>query len=66
MADTDLKVLGICGSLRKKSFNMAALRHAVKTAGGIWRPRHRLWELTREAVRVLGLEGRMVEPSREA
>lgn len=26
MADTDLKVLGVCGSLRKKSFNMAALR----------------------------------------
>jgi hypothetical protein len=47
-------------------YHEAALRHAVKTAGGIWRPRHRLWELTREAVRVLGLEGRMVEPSREA
>jgi chromate reductase len=28
MADSDLKVLGICGSLRKKSFNMAALRAA--------------------------------------
>jgi chromate reductase len=28
MADTDLKVLGICGSLRRKSFNMAALRAA--------------------------------------
>jgi chromate reductase len=28
MADTELKVLGICGSLRKKSFNMAALRAA--------------------------------------
>jgi chromate reductase len=28
MADTDLKVLGICGSLRKKSLNMAALRAA--------------------------------------
>jgi chromate reductase len=28
MADPDLKVLGICGSLRKKSFNMAALRAA--------------------------------------
>jgi chromate reductase len=26
MADTNLKVLGICGSLRKASFNMAALR----------------------------------------
>ena len=28
MSDSDLKVLGICGSLRKKSFNMAALRAA--------------------------------------
>jgi chromate reductase len=26
MADSDLKVLGVCGSLRKASFNMAALR----------------------------------------
>jgi len=34
MADTDLKVLGICGSLRKKSFNMAALR----TAGDLLPP----------------------------
>jgi hypothetical protein len=38
-----------------------ALRHAVKTAGGIWRPRQRLWELSWEAVRVLGLEGRVVD-----
>jgi chromate reductase len=28
MTQTDLRVLGICGSLRKKSFNMAALRAA--------------------------------------
>ncbi|MBM3975299.1 MAG: NAD(P)H-dependent oxidoreductase [Planctomycetes bacterium] len=28
MADPQLKVLGVCGSLRKKSFNMAALRAA--------------------------------------
>jgi chromate reductase len=34
MADTDLKVLGICGSLRKKSFNMSALR----TAGTLMPP----------------------------
>jgi hypothetical protein len=46
-------------------FREAALRHAVKAAGGIWRPRHRLWELTWEAARVLGLEDRVVEPSRE-
>jgi hypothetical protein len=41
-----------------------ALRHAVKTAGGIWRPRQRLWELRWEAVRVLGLEGRVVDDGR--
>jgi chromate reductase len=28
MAEPDLNVLGVCGSLRKKSFNMAALRAA--------------------------------------
>ena len=38
------------------------LRNAVKTAGGIWRPRQRLWELSWEAVRVLGLEPRVVDP----
>ncbi|MGH8680554.1 MAG: hypothetical protein ACREVP_03495 [Burkholderiales bacterium] len=47
-------------------YHEEALRHAVKTAGGIWRPRHRLWELSWEAVRVLGLERRVVDPSRAA
>jgi chromate reductase, NAD(P)H dehydrogenase (quinone) len=28
MSDSEIKVLGICGSLRKKSFNMAGLRAA--------------------------------------
>ena len=32
MADTELNVLGICGSLRKKSYNAAALRAAVELA----------------------------------
>jgi hypothetical protein len=40
------------------------LRTAVRTAGGIWRPRQRLWELSWEAVRVLGFEGRVVDPTR--
>jgi hypothetical protein len=40
------------------------LRNAVKTAGGIWRPRQRLWELSWEAVRILGLEPRVVDPGR--
>ncbi len=39
----------------------SAIRHAVKTAGGIWRPRHKLWEVSWEAVRVLGLESRVVD-----
>jgi hypothetical protein len=33
----------------------------VKRAGGIWRPRQRLWELSWDAVRTLGLHGRIVE-----
>ena len=37
------------------------LRAAVKRAGGIWRPRQRLWELSCDAVRTLGLHGRVVE-----
>ena len=39
----------------------SGLRAAVKRAGGIWRPRQRLWELSRDAVRTLGLHGRVVE-----
>jgi hypothetical protein len=39
------------------------LRAAVKRAGGIWRPRQRLWELSWDAVRTLGLQGRVVEES---
>ena len=30
-------------------------------AGGIWRPRQRLWELSWDAVRTLGLHGPVVE-----
>jgi hypothetical protein len=39
------------------------LRAAVKRARGIWRPRQRLWELSWDAVRTLGLQGRVVEES---
>ena len=42
------------------------LRAAVKRAGGIWRPRQRLWELSWEAVRTLGLHGRVVEEPSKA
>jgi hypothetical protein len=46
------------------SYHEHALRHAVKAAGGIWRSRQRLWELSWEAVRVLALESRIVDPPR--
>ena len=36
------------------------LREAVRAAGGIWRPRQKLWELRYEAVVALGLEERVV------
>ena len=36
------------------------LRDKVKAAGGIWRPRHKLWELPYEGVVALGLESRVV------
>lgn len=45
-------------------YDERTLRQAVKTAGGIWRPRHRLWELSWDAVRVLGLESRVVSSNR--
>src|SRR5258706_1208882 len=37
------------------------LRASVRRAGGIWRPRQRLWELSWDAVRTLGLHDRVVE-----
>ncbi|AGA91295.1 hypothetical protein Thimo_2571 [Thioflavicoccus mobilis 8321] len=36
------------------------LRRQVKEAGGIWRPRHKLWELQYDDVVALGLESRVV------
>jgi hypothetical protein len=38
----------------------AELRNRVKEVGGIWRPRHKLWELSYENVVALGLESRVV------
>ncbi|MBL0140759.1 MAG: hypothetical protein IPP91_01500 [Betaproteobacteria bacterium] len=37
------------------------LRGRIKAAGGIWRSRHRLWEIDWKTVRELGLEERVVE-----
>ena len=36
------------------------LRIAVKKAGGIWRPRQKLWEISWDAVRALGIGNRVV------
>jgi len=38
------------------------LRAKVKNAGGIWRPRHKLWEMRYDEVVALGLEHRLVRP----
>ena len=37
------------------------LRARIKSAGGIWRPAQRLWEIDWKTVRELGLQGRVVE-----
>ncbi len=37
------------------------IREKVKHAGGIWRPRQKLWELSYREITVLGLENRIVE-----
>lgn len=36
------------------------LRIAVKKAGGIWRPRQKLWEISWDVVHVLGIGHRVV------
>ena len=41
------------------------VRDKVKAAGGIWRPRQKLWEMSYEDVVALGLESRVV-PSEAA
>ena len=42
------------------------LRSRVKDAGGIWRPRQKLWELHRDVVLALGLEERVVDPGEKS
>ena len=42
------------------AFSETALRERVKAAGGIWRPRDRLWEVDWKTVRDLGLQARVV------
>jgi len=42
------------------AWDEADLRSAVKKAGGIWRPRQKLWEMPWNAVRILGIGHRVV------
>ncbi|MBI2313997.1 MAG: hypothetical protein HYU77_15980 [Betaproteobacteria bacterium] len=41
-------------------YGEAELREKVKQAGGIWRPKQKLWELRYDQARALGLAGRIV------
>jgi hypothetical protein len=41
------------------AYHEATLRQAVKLAGAIWRPRQQLWEMPRQAAKILGLEDRI-------
>ena len=41
-------------------WNETDLRAAVKKTGAIWRPRQKLWEMSWDAVRVLGIQHRVV------
>lgn len=42
------------------AYSEAALRERIKAAGGIWRPRHKLWEVDWKTVVELGLQPRVV------
>jgi len=42
------------------AWNESELRSAVKQAGGIWRPRQKLWEMSWQAVRTLGIGHRVI------
>ncbi len=41
-------------------YSETALRERIKAAGGIWRHRHKLWEVDWKTVRDLGLQARVV------
>lgn len=48
------------------AYGESELRERVKRVGGIWRPRHKLWELDWQTVRNMGLEDRVVIESGES
>ncbi len=46
------------------AYSDADVRQRIKTAGGIWRARQRLWEVDWKTVRELGLQSRVVAQDR--
>jgi hypothetical protein len=36
------------------------LRHAAKKSGAVWRPAQKTWDMSRQAVRALGIQHRVV------
>ena len=46
------------------AYREGELRARIKAAGGVWRPRHRLWEIDWKTVRELGIEDRVIDPGR--
>jgi hypothetical protein len=47
------------------AYSESELRERIKRVGGIWRPRHRLWELDWKTVCAFGLQDRVVDEPRE-
>jgi hypothetical protein len=57
LARSDHQILAI-----RVDYRETELRDKIKAAGGIWRPRQKLWELRYSEVVALGLESRVVAP----
>jgi hypothetical protein len=47
-------------------WNETLLRQRIKAAGGVWRPREKLWQVTSEIVRTLRLRDRLVRQPQRA
>jgi hypothetical protein len=47
------------------AYSESSLRAQIKSAGAIWRPRHRLWEVDWKTVVALGLQSRVVSDGRD-
>ena len=47
------------------AYTESELRERIKRVGGIWRPRHKLWEVDWKTVCAIGLQDRVVDEPRE-